>query len=133
MLMYSRILICISNPKHGEEMARLALAVSGKDSSLVFLRICSRVNDSEVKKLDSDLSFIKSLKKASHPVKFEKRLVEGRDYARAILDAAGREKCDLIVMGSALHKSFIEKLTQDIGSVVMKKSKSAVVLVKSRE
>ncbi len=131
--MYSRVLVCLSNPRHGEEMARLALAVSERDSSLVFLRICNHVNDSEIRKLDDDLSFMKNLRKSGSPIKFEKKLVEGNDYSKVIIEAAAREKCDLIVMGSALHKGFLDKLSGDIGCEVMKNSRCAVVLVKSRQ
>ncbi len=131
--MYSCVLVCVGNPRHAEEMTRLALSVSEKGARLIFLRVAPVVNDWALREFDSDLAFMGSLKIAGRPVKFEKRVSESEDCARAILDAAKKDGCDLVVMGAVPHKGFFGKLANDIGSTVMSHANAAVVMVKKRQ
>lgn len=124
---YSSILVCISNPRHGEEMARLALSVSARERKIVFLRVCGHIDDAVVREFDRDLAFMDG-----GPVRFEKRIVESDDPARTILDVAARENSDLIIIGSAAHKGVINRVAGSISFKLMKGSNAAVVVVRSR-
>ncbi|GEM_PF-4409236 len=130
--MYSSVLVCISNPRHVKEMTKLALSVSGKGAGLVFLRVVPVVNDWVVRQFDKDLSFMKRLKVSGRHVRYEKRIVEGSDISKAILEAARKGRADLIVMGAVPHKGIFGSI-RNIATYVMNNSGAAVVLVKSRQ
>ncbi|MBI3034577.1 universal stress protein [Candidatus Woesearchaeota archaeon] len=129
--MYSRVLVCVSNPRHIAEMTRLALSLSGKDLKIIFLRIASIPHEFSMAGLENDLGFLKKVKLRGKPIEYEKRVVEGENIKEIILDVAREEKSELIVLGSNCHKNFIQKISDDISTYVMRNAKCAVVLVKS--
>ncbi len=130
--MYSSVLVCVSNPKHVKEMTRLALSVSEKGARLVFLRVVPVVNDWVVRQFDRDLGFMKRLRAGGRHVRYERRLAEGRNVARAILEAARKGRADLVVMGAVPHKGLFGGI-RNIATYIMNNSGAAVVLVKSRQ
>ncbi len=130
--MYRNVLVCLGNPRHAEEMTRLALAVAEKDVRLVFLRAVKRATQEALKQLEADLSFMRNFRVRGKAMKFEKRLVEGRDIARIIIDTGRKNSSDLIVIGATPHKGVLSRLSGDITKEVMEKSGAAVVTVKSR-
>ncbi len=131
--MYSRILICLGNPRHAGEMTKLALSVAEKNPKLIFLRIAPFANNMSLIQMDRDLQFLDKVKVKGKPIKFEKRVSEGKNVGKAILRIANKEGVDLIVMGAIPHKGIFDRLIQDIPNYVMNNSDSAVVLVKGRK
>jgi len=126
--MYKRMLLCVTEATP-QEIIQVAIKLCSKETEVCVLHIVHLLTDFTQKEVSKEFAWIIDLFKKAE-LKCSLKVIESTDIKRAIISAAKKNSCDVIVIGTILRKGLFGFFSESISDYVVKNAPCTVVLIR---
>jgi len=126
--MYKRMLLCVTEATP-QEIIQVATKLCSKETEVCVLHIVHLLTDFTQKEVSKEFAWIIDLFKKAE-LKCSLKVIESTDIGRAIISAAKKNSCDVIVIGTIFRKGLFGFFSESISDYVVKNAPCTVVLIR---